>query len=49
MSQYVQTTPQPTHGLLPNMSDNEKRLVSIGVIGVVGWVLFGAKIKAKLK
>ena len=37
------------HGILPNLSDNEKRLVSIGVIGVVGWFFFGDKIKSRLK
>jgi hypothetical protein len=49
MSQYIQTVPQPVHGILPNLSDNEKRLAAIGVIGIVGWFFFGAKIKRQLK
>jgi hypothetical protein len=47
--QAAAMTPQPVNGFLPNLSDNEKRLIAIGVIGIVGWFLFGDKIKAKLK
>jgi hypothetical protein len=36
-------------GILPALSDNEKRLVTIGVIGVVAWLAFGDKIKKALK
>lgn len=31
------------------LSDNEKRLVMIGVIGLVGWFVFGDKIKKAMK
>ena len=31
------------------LSDNEKRLVTIGVIGLVGWFFFGDKIRKALK
>jgi hypothetical protein len=31
------------------LSDNEKRLVAIGVIGIVGWLMFGDKIKKGFK
>lgn len=31
------------------LSDNEKRLVMIGVIGLIGWFVFGDKIKKALK
>lgn len=36
-------------GELGMLSDNEKRLVSIGAIGIVGWFFFGKKIKKALK
>lgn len=31
------------------LSDNEKRLVAVGVIGIVGWLMFGDKIKKGFK
>lgn len=31
------------------LSDNEKRLATIGVIGIVGWFFLGPKIKKALK
>lgn len=31
------------------LSNNEKTLLSVGVIGIVGWFFFGDKIKKRLK
>lgn len=48
MSQYVKTF-QPTHGLMPELTYKEKAIISLGVLGMVGWIAFGDKIKRKLK
>lgn len=50
-SLYVGVNPsqKPLNGFLPDLSDNEKRLLSIGAIGLVGWFFFGKKIKKAMK
>jgi hypothetical protein len=41
----MRSVPTPTSGLLPELSDNEKRFASIAVIGLVGYLFWKSKKK----
>jgi hypothetical protein len=36
-------TPKPVSGLLPDLSDKEKTVIGLGVLGMMGWFFFTSR------